>query len=64
MKQMMEKQAQAIDALNRSAQAFQPLLQYHQGDKVWLEASNQQIKPETIWTIPHLKGDLISGVST
>jgi hypothetical protein len=41
-KQMMEKQAQAIDALNKSAQAFQPPSQYHQGDKVWLEASNLQ----------------------
>jgi transposase InsO family protein len=40
MKQMMEKRAQATDALNKSAQAFQPPSQYHQGDKVWLEASN------------------------
>jgi hypothetical protein len=40
LKQMIEKRAQAVDALNKSAQAFQPPSQYHQGDKVWLEASN------------------------
>jgi hypothetical protein len=40
LKQMMEKQAQAIDALNKSAQVFQPPSQYQEGDKVWLEASN------------------------
>ena len=40
LKQMMERRAQAVDALNKSAQAFQPSSQYHQGDRVWLEASN------------------------
>jgi hypothetical protein len=40
MKQMMDKRTQAIDALNKSAQVFQPPSQYHQGDRVWLEASN------------------------
>jgi hypothetical protein len=40
VKQMMERQAQAINALNKLAQMFQPPSQYHQGDKVWLEASN------------------------
>jgi hypothetical protein len=35
LKQIMEKRAQAVDALNKSAQAFQPPSQYHQGDKVW-----------------------------
>jgi hypothetical protein len=40
MKQMIEKRVQAIDALNKSAQAFQPPSQYRQGDKVWLEALN------------------------
>jgi hypothetical protein len=47
MKQMMEKRAQAINTLNKSAQAFQPPSQYHQGDKVWLEASNLQFPHQT-----------------
>jgi hypothetical protein len=33
--------------LNKSAQAFQPPSQYHQGDKVWLEASNLQFPHQT-----------------
>jgi hypothetical protein len=47
LKQMMEKRAQAVDALNKSAQAFQPPSQYHQGDKVWLEASNLRFPHQT-----------------
>src|ERR1700730_3255837 len=40
---MMERRAQAVDALNKSAEAFQPPSQYHQGDKVWLEASHLRL---------------------
>src|ERR1700730_14143550 len=40
---MMKKRAQAIDALNKSAQVFQPPSQYRQGDRVWLEASHLRL---------------------
>jgi hypothetical protein len=69
-KQMMEKQAQAIEALNKSAQAFQPPSQYRQGDKVWLEASNLRFPHQSSKLNPkrygpfHILKDLISRILT
>jgi hypothetical protein len=42
---MKEKRAQAIDAINRTAQSGQVMMsQYKQGEQVWLEVTHLKIR--------------------
>jgi hypothetical protein len=72
IKVMMERRAQAIDAINQSNKG-KPVIpsQYEVGAQVWLEATHLKIHhqktklaPETVWPLFHHQRNIPSGLST